>query len=399
MSTARKLVSVHATTLVVPRSSIVPTPQAAGSRAIEPSVPSLEPLPSGGGLSTRLGAFAALCGVAACLAYAGYSLYTCARDAFVVPTILSPSSEDVVATKLRLGQLKVERVRAVAELESVEAELAGSEQAIDRLRALGKTTGEALTYTSRDTSRRATESSAELAALEQQRVLLDEMLAKQTELTRRAKAELEAGLISRSEYSQHEQALNQMQLALLDNSRAVVRGRSALEETSLVREALLRESGPKSPDVVQRQEQMIRVELEMLRLDAERRAKSAQRDALSDRIAQLDEMVQHIEETALFQAIEKDLELAFVPYTQLASVTPGADVYSCLWGVVWCERVGTVTSLMPGEVVQSDPWGSTTRGEYAVLELADRSSARAKTLRIRSWARAPRAAAAQTASQ
>jgi hypothetical protein len=132
---------------------------------------------------------------------------------------------------------------------------------------------------------------------------------------------------------------------------------------------------------------MIRVDLEIVRIDAERRAKIAQREALVERVAQVDEMVQQIEERPLFQAVEKDLELAFVPYTQLAGVAPGAKVYECVWGLFWCRAVGSVSQMVPGEIVQADPWGSQVRGEYVVLDLADHAAARAKTLRIRAWGR------------
>jgi hypothetical protein len=108
---------------------------------------------------------------------------------------------------------------------------------------------------------------------------------------------------------------------------------------------------------------------------------------LVERVAQVDEMVQQIEERPLFQAVEGDLELAFVPYTQLEGVSPGAGVYSCLWGLFWCHDVGTVSAMVPGEVVQADPWGSQVRGEYVVLDLHEHEAARAKTLRIRGWGR------------
>jgi len=49
--------------------------------------------------------------------------------------------------------------------------------------------------------------------------------------------------------------------------------------------------------------------------------------------------------------------------------------------------VGTVSELVPGEVVQPDPWGASTRGQYAVLDLRDHRSARSKTLRVRSSGR------------
>lgn len=100
-------------------------------------------------------------------------------------------------------------------------------------------------------------------------------------------------------------------------------------------------------------------------------------------------MVEQIEERPLFRAMEEDLQLAFVPYTQLPGMTVGAEVYQCVWGLVFCRSVGTVAERVPGEVVQPDPWGSSTRGEYIVLDPKDPDAAHAKTLRVRSWAVVP----------
>jgi hypothetical protein len=328
-----------------------------------------------------------LCGVTGALAYGGYSLYACARDSFAVPTILSPSSDVVAATNLKLGELHVERVRAVAEIEGIDADLAGAEQAVTRLQELKRTSSDAKHWTSRMTSSRATVGAEELHALESQKRVIVDMLAEQRDLTSRAQKDVEGGLISRGEFAKQQQALSQVQLALLDNTRAMSRGQSALAETQLAQQALAEDSAPQMPELVNRQEQMIRVDLEIVRIEAERRAKTAERDALVERVAQVDEMVQQIEERPLFQALERDLELAFIPYTQLPGVAPGAEVYDCLWGLIWCEAVGTVSQMVPGEVIQADPWGSQVRGEYVVLGLTDHSAARAKTLRIRSWGR------------
>ncbi|MEO8177618.1 MAG: hypothetical protein ABI895_02190 [Deltaproteobacteria bacterium] len=337
------------------------------------------------GFSTRLGALATLGVIAFGVCYGVYSVYTAARDAFVVPIIMSPSSEAVLATKLRLGELRVERVRAVGDLEGVEADLAGADQGLARLLELKRTTGEGRHWTTHMTSQKARENTAELSALSSQKQVLANMFASQQRLTARAQKDFEAGLISRSEYAHQEQALNEMRLQMLDNGRATVRGESALEETHFAQAALARTDAPPTPELVNRQEQLIRVDLEIVRLDSERRAKAAVRDALAERIAQIDEMVEQIEERPLFQALDKDLELAFVPYTQLPGMTAGAEVYDCLWGVAFCSSVGTVAARVPGEVVQPDSWGSATRGEYVVLDLKDHGAAHAKTLRIRAW--------------
>jgi hypothetical protein len=350
------------------------------------SLPLLLPAAAEPRARTRLGALATLGVLALGLCYGAYSIYTAARDAFVVPTILSPTSEAVVATKLRLGELRVERVRAVGELEGVEAALTGAEQALARLRELERTAGEARHWTSRVTSQRARQTAAELTALSDQKQVLANMFSAQQRQTARAQRDFEAGLISRAEFARHEQQLNEMRLAMLDNGRATARGESEHEQTSLAQQALASNTAPQMPELVTRQEQLIRVELEMVRLDAERRARTAERDALAERIAQIDEMVEQIEERAVFRALERDLELAFVPYTQLGGMQAGAEVFECLWGLVLCRPVGTVAERVPGEVVQPDPWGSSTRGEYVVLDLKDHAAAHAKTLRIRSWA-------------
>jgi len=61
----------------------------------------------------------------------------------------------------------------------------------------------------------------------------------------------------------------------------------------------------------------------------------------------------------------------------------GAGVYDCVWGLFNCKQVGTVAEIVPGEVILPDPWGTTTRGQFAVLELREHHSAKSKSLRVR----------------
>jgi hypothetical protein len=139
------------------------------------------------------------------------------------------------------------------------------------------------------------------------------------------------------------------------------------------------------PELVAQQEQMIRLQLEVVRLTSEKRSKAAQRRSLAERVTKIDEMARQLRSRPTYQAIEKNVEVAFVPYTQLEGVASGAPVYACLWGIVLCKEVGTVSEVVPGEVSLSDPWGAPARGQYAVLDLHDHESARAKILRVRGW--------------
>jgi hypothetical protein len=82
--------------------------------------------------------------------------------------------------------------------------------------------------------------------------------------------------------------------------------------------------------------------------------------------------------------------VAFVPYEELEEVRAGAAVYHCkLWGLLFCSAVGAVSEILPGEVMTQDPWGSTTRGQYAILALQDPSAARSRALRVRHGAPGP----------
>ena len=329
-------------------------------------------------------ALVTLCAVLALFLGAGHTAYRAARDSFVTPAILSPDSDLVLDNKLKLSELEVERVRASAELEGVESDIAAAEKATGRLEQLRGTVTTARKWTSAVTSQKASASAAERSTLYEQRRMMTAMLEKQKTLTEKAESELASGLISRSDYMREMQAQNHLELALLDNTRAAMVSESSMYETNLTVRALAMPTGaPLTPELLTRQEQLIRLELELERLSSELRSKSAHRRGLTERIAKLDELSRQLRSRPLFRAIASRLSVAFTPYTQLEGVRPGAGVYSCIWGLFFCRRVGAVTEVLPGEVVQADAWGNQARGQYAVLDLRDQESAKAKTLRIR----------------
>jgi hypothetical protein len=329
-------------------------------------------------------AIAFLGAVVTAFVFAGRTIYYAFHDAFVVPAILSPDSDTVIASKLKLGELDVERARAGAELEGVEADLAASAKAIERLEGLRQIVALGVEWTARVTSQRASSGASQLSALAQQKTLLRDMLAKQNALADKARADAEAGVISRTDYAKEAQAVSQLELALLENERGLAEATATMAETSLAQRALTHraESAP-TPEMMIREEQTIRIELEVTRLESERRSKLAQKAALVDRIAKLDAFASELRGKPVYQAAERAMHVAFVPYTQMEGVERGATVYSCVWGLVFCKAVGSVSDMVPGEVALTDPWGGHARGQYAVLSLTDPDAARAQTLRVR----------------
>jgi hypothetical protein len=337
------------------------------------------------GLRTRFFAFLTLFGLAFVFCYAAIVAYQAMRDSFVAPIILSPDNDLILANKLKLGELDVERARSVAEQEGVDADLAAADDAIGRLRGLHATASNGTAWTSRITSQKATASGAELTTLGEQRRVLTSMLQQQKELTSKARADRDAHIVSGADYEKEEQALHQLELALLENERSTLNVQSALGETMLAQQALAQGNNARvvMPELLVRQEGVIRLEVEVVRLESEKRSKLALKRALSERIAKIDELAAQLKGRPLFRAVDHSLDVAFVPYTQIEGVDSGSRVYSCVWGLFLCKAVGTVAELVPGEVVLPDPWGNQARGQYAVLNLADREAAKAKTLRVR----------------
>ena len=85
----------------------------------------------------------------------------------------------------------------------------------------------------------------------------------------------------------------------------------------------------------------------------------------------------------LFRAVDTEVDVVFVPYTQLDGISRGSRVIACSLLLVGCRDVGTIRELIAGEVVTQDPWGNLMRGQYAVLDLTEPAAVRQKVLRVR----------------
>jgi hypothetical protein len=343
------------------------------------------PLRHGPGIGARAFSLVMLCGVASALGYAAYTAYGATRDSYVAPAILSPDSDIVLASKLKLAEMADDRARASAERDDVDAVIEADEQGIARLGGLQRKLENAVHWTSEITSARASTGAAALRSLLQQKQVMEDMLAGQRTLTQKAQADLAAGVISRTDYAKEAQALDQLQLALLDNSRARRDSEGALQEAELAQLAVRKpDDAPLTPELMAHEEQVIRLELEVAHLESEKRSKLAEHAALNERIAKLDELAGQLSSRPIYQAAQKSLDVAFVPYTQIDGVESGSKVFACVWGLLFCKQVGAVAELVPGEAVSADPWGAPARGQYAVLSLWSPEAARLKTLRVRS---------------
>ncbi|MBL8609806.1 MAG: hypothetical protein JNL38_20905 [Myxococcales bacterium] len=335
-------------------------------------------------LRARVFAFVALTALGAAVVGAGRVGYRAATDSFVAPVVLSPESELVVAGRAKLEEVRMDRIRADADLEEIDADIAVLEQSITKLEDLKVRSNEGLAWTATMSSQQAAATQADLRALEDQRRLLTTMVDAQTARLEAAKANLERGLVARADYEREVATLGQLKLDALDNERARGRSRSLVQQLWMTTASLGGARGtPPAPELAAANEHAVRVELELSRTKAELRGRRAQRKVAEQRRVRASTLETQLAERPIFRALEHRVDLAYVPYTQLDGVTPGATVLSCTWGLFSCRPVGRVAELVDGEVSQPDPWGHVSRGQLAVLELDDPSAARKRTLRVR----------------
>lgn len=360
--------------------SISPMPR---RRATDVSLPFEDaPLPKSS-ILTRISAFLFLCTVVLGVVFVGRHVYWAVTDSFVAPLILSPDNDVVLAHKQKVVELEVQRSIAQAALEGVEVDSAAAGAAAQQLIDLQALTTDSMRFTHQLNWSQASAGSADLATLQAQQSLLEEIKQRQQAMTDRAKESFRAALITQGEYEKEVQALRQSELNLLENRRAMARAQAMVGQVRLGGKASGERGNPVMPELAMRQTQIAQMQLELIRIQSEQRAKMAEKKSLQEKIAKLDELESQLRSRPLFRAMEKSLHAAFVPYTQIEDVVEKAHVYQCVWGIFRCRKVGTVSEIIPGEVSMADPWGNPARGQFILLDLEDAKAATAKVLRIR----------------
>ena len=343
-----------------------------------------------GNLWTRVFSAIALIAMLAALGYGLVSAVNAFRDSFVAPIILSPDSDMVIQNKLNLSRLLAERQSLLARMDENKAAIDADDKAIEQLGALQQNLGRALDWTTNVTGRQAAYGRADLAALQRQEQSIRAMIVHQEKVVTNLKRDLAGGLIRKTDVERETNALNQLQISLVQNGRDQSTANLQLQTAALAQKALsgpdgkVRGTAPLTPEMISQREQSVRIELDLLKHESDRRAKNAQIRTDGESLAKIDELLGQMKERPIFRAMQSKQNVAFVPYTQMEGVVPGANVYDCKWwGLFACDYAGKVAEVLPGEVVAQDPWGTVTRGQYAIMALADATAAQSKTLRIR----------------
>jgi hypothetical protein len=289
---------------------------------------------------TRLLSLLALAMVAVLLVRGGIATYYAFTDSFVAPIILSPNNEAVFQSKLALNRLLAERQDLADKMEEVWATAQVDELAVRRLEELLDT---AAGRPVRDVT-------------QDQRIEIEAMVSNKSTYLRELKKDLASGLVHKPDLEQEKSALHQVRAALFQNTR----------------------------DQLSAREQVTRIEIDLLKHQVGWQTKLVQIQSANEALLRIDDALSQMKDRPIYRAMDKSQNVAFVPYKEIEGVCGEAGVYHCkLWGFFRCEEVGKVSELLRGEAVAQDPWGTSSRGQYALLELSDPTAALAKSLRVR----------------
>lgn len=88
-----------------------------------------------------------------------------------------------------------------------------------------------------------------------------------------------------------------------------------------------------------------------------------------------------IRETPLGRAVESPVFVLFVPYENASNFHPGKPLYACLFGIILCEKVGTVGEPIAGESNAVHPFfGKPIRGHFVNVHLGVPEAAKREML-------------------
>ena len=344
------------------------------------------------GIKTRLFSITALLAVAGVAVYALLTIVRVFTDSWVAPINLSPDNDKIIQLNLQLTRQVAEMERVAAEVEKIDNQIVGIDAGLEKIQRLHENTQNLMQWGARSSRYELDLTNKTVGLIRDQQATLNELYDQRLAEVERARSNAAANLITRTQLEQQEAQLEQLGMQRKQMEKALLETEGHQRKMSVntgAYAAAARKSRnlaavrANMPDIVRRQEQMIRLELEEVQLMSEKRGLLAMKETAERNLGRLRKVLDQIKGRPLYRAIRTDTNVAFIPYDQLEGVSVGATVLKCSFAVFNCQPAGRIKKLIPGEVVTQDPWGEMARGRYAMLDLTDPIAVQEKILRVR----------------
>jgi hypothetical protein len=90
----------------------------------------------------------------------------------------------------------------------------------------------------------------------------------------------------------------------------------------------------------------------------------------------LEQQLVELEKSPMARALEKRIDVVFVPYGNERKFQPNTPLYSCAFTIFFCSKAGVVGQPLPGEISSVHPFfGKPIRGSFVELKLSNPDAA------------------------
>jgi hypothetical protein len=306
--------------------------------------------------------------------YVATSLFYALDRSWIVPAVISPTDEKVLALQTELALHETQRDRVLADLDAAEravaaeqryqrelttaitADLGARQVALARVQSLA---------TSAATARRNVQASSRAFAAAHSVQLAREYRAGVVDRAAMLDGRYQLAQISTSSLSLAERQVELDTRA--GELAAAVAGLSALagdhvDDTALSYEVL----------TIKRSYAASKLTLAKA-LDT--------RAMLAASLKRLELLIANLAQSGYLRAVRDHATIAVVPYDNASNVHAGVSLHACRAAMLLCRRVGSVLEVLPGEVSVRHPNRERTlRGRMVVLDLDERGAARNEVL-------------------
>ncbi|MGB7285525.1 MAG: hypothetical protein WBC71_01200 [Salaquimonas sp.] len=309
------------------------------------------------------------------------------------PLQLQPGHELVVKAERELGELKVKRNLASQQLSEAQEKTKRAEESLLRANMLAEITTGIINQEVENRTTRFAELENEVEMLKS---VLDGFGSSKDRLRDRSglKRDYDRRVINRQAYQssmmnfaqmerqvadiQSELTAKQNDIAMSDQAVSYL---NSLKDQMDGKETIM--SGTGQTAFVPLTNQIIEVRQMRSSANSDLTSTSQSIPALTDSLDLLTKSIAALESTPMFRALQKPVNVLFVPYDNIDAYQPDQPLYACAFAIFWCSNVGATGNPISGEISTTHPFfGKPLRGQFVEANLTDNSAAKKEILHV-----------------
>lgn len=309
------------------------------------------------------------------------------------PMQLQPGHELVAKADRDMKELQVKRNLAIRQLADARNALSESRQDLDRANLLATSTISTIRQEIENRTASLAGANSEIEAL--QSVLTSFGSAEQRKRSRaNVERDFRNRVITRNTYqdlmlntAQVERQVTEIQADINKKIKELTDGQQAIAIlTDMVRQA----EGDDTVSTIGGRAEFVPltnqiIEVRQTRSRAQNGIRTAQEiiPSLEDSLAVLDRGIEDLARTPMIRALQRPINVLFVPYDNLDSYAQGRPLYSCGFAVFWCSKAGTTGEPISGEITTVHPFfGKPIRGQFIEAQLDDNETSQKEILHV-----------------